>query len=98
MYAAVIEPLPALLGPFAILLLSIAILSAHFAAVLGTALPKNRRSALHSFLLLRKMEFRRASRTPAHSRFCPRRRPRTLNALGCDGFILFHSATRLRSE
>jgi hypothetical protein len=74
MYAAVIEPLPALLGPFAILLLSIAILSAHFAAVLGTALPKNRRSARHSFSLLRKMEFRRASRTPAHSRFCPKRR------------------------
>src|SRR5439155_1533521 len=51
-----------------------------------------RGNARHSFSLLRKMEFRRASRTPAHSRFCPRRRPRTLDAHGCDGFIFFHSA------
>src|SRR5438874_763379 len=35
------------------------------------------------------MEFRRASRTPAHSRFRPRRRPRTVDAHGCDGFIFF---------
>ena len=58
----------------------------------------HRGNVRHSFSLLRKMEFRRASRTPAHSRFCPRRRPRTLDAHGCDGFIFFHSATRLRSE
>src|SRR5205807_6093723 len=54
-----------------------------------------RGNARHSLSLLRKMEFRRTSRTPAHSRFCPKRRSRTVNAHGCDGFIFFHSATRV---
>src|SRR5437899_684124 len=38
-----------------------------------------RGSALQSFSLLRKIGFRRTSRTSAHSRFCSKRRPRTLN-------------------
>src|SRR6266403_267736 len=48
-----------------------------------------RGSALHSFSLLRKMEFRRTSRASAHSRFCSKRRPRTVDAHGRGGFIFF---------
>jgi hypothetical protein len=54
-----------------------------------------RGNGLHSFSLLREMEFRRSSGAPAHSRFCSQRRTRTVDAHGCSDFILFHSATRL---
>ncbi len=50
---------------------------------------------LASFSLLRKMEFRRTSRAPAHSRFCSQWRTRTVDAHGCRGFIFSHPATRL---